>query len=197
MRIIVYPHTLELGGSQLNAIEIASAVRDRGHEVVVFAQPGALAGRIAELGLDHVIAPRPRGRPTPKIVAALTGLARRYRADVVHGYEWTTALEAYWGPRARLGTPVAVTVMSMAVAPFIPADMPLVAGYEQIVDAERRAGRPDVTLIEPPVDVEANAPGIVETAALRREHDLDPEALTVVSVSRLAPELKLEGLLTA
>ncbi len=197
MRIIVYPHTLELGGSQLNAIEIAGAVRDRGHDVVIFAQPGTLAERIDELGLEFVVAPRPRGRPTPRVVGALTELARRYRADVVHGYEWTTVIEAYWGPRARLGVPVAATVMSMAVAPFIPTDLPLAVGYEQIVEIERRAGRPDVTLIEPPVDVAGNAPGAADPDELRHDFGLDPDALTVVSVSRLAPELKLEGLETA
>src|SRR5205807_398251 len=37
MRIIVYPHAMEIGGSQLNAIQLAGAVRDRGHEVVVVA----------------------------------------------------------------------------------------------------------------------------------------------------------------
>ena len=40
MRIVVYPHRLEIGGSQINAIELAAAVRDLGHEVIVFGQPG-------------------------------------------------------------------------------------------------------------------------------------------------------------
>jgi L-malate glycosyltransferase len=194
MKAVVCPHTLELGGSQLNAIELAAAIRDRDHEVIVFARPGMLAERITELGLELVISPRPRGRPSPRVIAALTELVRDRKADVVHGYEWTTILEAYWGPRVRSGVPVAATVMSMSVAPFIPSDLPLVVGTEQIAAAERRTGRRDVTVIEPPVDLEQNAPGAVDPREFRRRHRIDPGALTIVAVSRLAAELKLEGL---
>ncbi len=197
MKIVVCPHTLELGGSQMNAIDLAAAVRDRGHEVIVFAQPGALAGRIDELGLELVGSPRPRGRPSPRVIAALTALVGDRGADIVHGYEWTTALEGYWGPRVRSGVPVIATVMSMAVAPFIPRDLPLIVGTEQIAVAERRAGRGEVDVIEPPVDVERDAPGSADPEPLRRRHGIDPAALTVVAVSRLAAELKLEGLETA
>ncbi len=197
MRIVVCPHTLELGGSQLNAIELAAAVRDRGHETIVFAQAGRLAERIDELGLELVPTPRPRGRPSARVMTALAELVRSRRADVVHGFEWTTVLEAYWGPRARSGTPTVATVMSMAVAPFIPRDLPLIVGTEQIAAAERRAGRTEVDVIEPPVDVDDNAPGVVDPEPLRRAVGIDPEALTIVAVSRLAAELKLEGLETA
>ena len=197
MKVVVYPHRLEIGGSQINAIELAAAVRDLGHEVIVFGQPGALVARVQELGLEFAPAPQPRGRPAPKVMRALRRLVRERGVDVVHGYEWTTALEAYWGPRMRDGVPAVATVMSMAVAPFLPLDMPLVVGTEQIADHERRAGREAVAVIEPPVDVVENAPGVADVAAFKRAHGLDPDALTVVCVSRLAAELKLEGLLAA
>ena len=38
MKVLVYPHTMEIGGSQLNAIEIAAAVRDRGHDVTTMTE---------------------------------------------------------------------------------------------------------------------------------------------------------------
>jgi glycosyltransferase involved in cell wall biosynthesis len=197
MRIVVYPHMLEIGGSQLNAIELAAAVRDLGHEVVVFGQHGPLEERIAELDLELVQAPRPRGRPSPRVMRALCELVDRRAVQLVHGYEWTAALEAYWGPRTRSGVPAVATVMSMAVAPFLPRDMPLVVGTEQIADHERRAGRSAVTVIEPPVDVDHNAPGAVDVDEFRRRHGLDAGAQTVVCVTRLAAELKLEGVLCA
>jgi glycosyltransferase involved in cell wall biosynthesis len=197
MRIVVYPHVLELGGSQLNAIELAAGVRDLGHDVVVFGQPGPLRSRIDAMGLEFVTAPRPRGRPSPWVMKAMGDLIARRRVDVVHGYEWTTALEAYWGAQVRFGVPAVATVMSMAVAPFIPHDLSLVVGTEQIADHERGLGRPDVHVIEPPVDLAHNAPGAVDADAFRRAHRLDPDALTVVCVTRLAAELKLEGLLAA
>ncbi len=128
---------------------------------------------------------------------ALGRLVEERGADLVHGYEWTTALEAYWGPRARRGVPAVATVMSMAVAPFLPRDMPLVVGTEQIADHERRAGRSNVAVIEPPVDLDHNVAGADDVAEFHRRHGLDPDAQTVVCVTRLAAELKLEGVLAA
>lgn len=197
MKLVVYPHLLEIGGSQLNAIELAAAVRDLGHEVVVFGQPGPLMARVAELELEFVAAPRPRGRPSPRVMRALSSLVERRGLDLVHGYEWTTALEAYWGPRARCGVPAVATVMSMAVAPFLPRDMPLVVGTQQIAEFERRAGRDSVAVIEPPVDLDYNVADADAVAGFRRRHGLQPDAQTVVCVTRLAAELKLEGVLAA
>ena len=42
MKVLVYPHSMEVGGSQLNAVQVAGAVRDRGHEVIVISEPGPL-----------------------------------------------------------------------------------------------------------------------------------------------------------
>lgn len=197
MRIIVCPARLEVGGSQITALESAVAVRDLGHEVIVFGQPGSLVDRIAAAGLEFVPAPRPGQRPCPRMMRALRRLVSQRSADVVHAYEWTTALEAYWGPRARMGVPAVGTVMSMAVVPFLPHDLPLVVGTEQIADHERRAGRSDVTVIEPAVDTERFSVGAVDDEGFRRQHGLDPDALTIACVTRLTTQLKLEGLLTA
>lgn len=197
MKLVLYPHVLEIGGSQLGALDLARALQDRGHEVIVFGQPGPLVERITELGLEYVEAPRPRGRPSPPVMRALCELVRRRGVDLVHGFEWTTGVEAYFGPRAILGVPAVVSVYSMAVAPFLPRDMPLITGTEQMAVWEREHGRPLTHCIEPAVDVRHDAPGAVDTDAFRRQFELDPEALTIVCVTRLAVELKLEGLLVA
>lgn len=197
MRILVYPHDLAIGGSQLNAIELAAAVRDRGHDVLVFGREGALVSRIRELGLEFVPAPPPGKRPSPTTARALRDLVAARGLDLVHGYEWPPTLDAvlaFPGGRA----PVVSTVMSMSVPPFIPRSTSLVVGTAQIADAERRAGRDRVSVIEPPVDLAHNRPGAdVDVAAFRRAHGLDADAVTVVSVARLAHELKLEGTLVA
>ena len=197
MRILVYPHALELGGSQLNAIELAAAVRDLGHEVSVFGQTGPLVARIRELGLDFIAAPIPGRRPSPQMMGALNRVVRERGIDVVHGYEWTTALEVYAGPRLQLGTAAVGTVMSMAVAPFLPRDLPLVVGTEQIAAHERQRGRGSVTVIEPPVDLDHNARDSVDADSFRSAYDIADGEVLIVAVSRLVPELKLEGLLTA
>src|SRR5215469_332867 len=109
MRIIVYPHAMEIGGSQLNAIQLAGAVRDRGHEVIVVAEPGPLVDVVRELDLEHVPIPEKRRRPSFPVARLLTKLVRERSVDVVHGYEWPPAVEAFYGPRLRLGTPVIAT----------------------------------------------------------------------------------------
>lgn len=196
MNVIVYPHLLAVGGSQLVAVDLAAAVRDRGHRVTVFGPPGPLVDRVAALRLPYVAAPPAGRRPSRRVMAALVDLARTSRADLVHGYEWPPALEAYYGPQRRLGVPAVATVMSMGVAPFLPPHLPVVVGTAAL-QADVRARRPGpVHLCEPPVDVAAEAPGRAP-GGFRAGLGLAPGDLLVVVVSRLAVELKLEGLLAA
>jgi glycosyltransferase involved in cell wall biosynthesis len=193
MRIAVYPHELSIGGSQLNAVELAAAVRDLGHDVVVFGVPGPLAGHIERLGLELVAAPDERRRPAPAVMGRLNELVSARGIDLVHGYEWPPALEAYYGPHLRLGVPAVCTIMSMGVPRFLPASMPLLVGTEQLrVSAQR--GRPGpVGLLEPPVDTASNHPGI-EPDGFRDRHGIPEGRPLLVVVSRLAADLKLEGL---
>ena len=53
MRVLVYPHTMEIGGCQLNAVETAGALRDRGHDVSVISAPGPLVELV--VGNDNVV----------------------------------------------------------------------------------------------------------------------------------------------
>ncbi len=200
MRILVYPHATGIGGSQLNAVELAGAVRDLGHDVLVVSRTGPLTETIGRLGLPHVLLDdKAYRRPSPRAAAQLTELARTRRRDVVHGYEWPPGIEAFAGPRLRSGVPAVCSIMSMSVAPFLPRTIPLIVGTGQIRARAVRAGHKDVTLLEPPVDCRLNAPGapgsdpVPFTRAYRRADDLP----LVVIVSRLAAELKLEGLLAA
>ncbi len=193
MRIVVYPHLMTVGGSQLNAIELAAAVRDRGHEVTVFAaEAGPLSETVERLGLPLVIAPRHTKRPSIPIARALRELCGRERIDIVHGYEWPPCLEGFYGPLLCDGVTVGCTVMSMSVAPFIPSSVPLIVGTEQIAAAARTSRTAPVRVIEPPVDTESNHPAI-DGSAFRARYGLG-DGPTIVLVSRLAVALKLEGI---
>jgi glycosyltransferase involved in cell wall biosynthesis len=196
VRIVVFPNSLGIGGSQLNAVELAERMEQRGHHVVVFGPTGPLSDRIVAAGLAFEPAPaRPRVRPSPAVMRTLVDVVRRHRADLVHGYEWPPVLEARFGPGLRHGTAVVGTIMSMGVAPFIPRDVPLAVGTEHIAVSERRR-RPVVHVMEPPVDVERNRPGL-ELPDVRAEAGATASDLLVVVVSRLAHELKREGILDA
>ena len=187
---------MEIGGSQLNAVELGGAVRDLGHEVLVMSEPGPLVDTVAALDLEHLPIPLNRRRPSPEVIRALVEQVRRRGVDVVHGHEWPPALEAYLGPGLRLGVPTVATVMSAAVAPFLPRNVPLVVGTEQLRREVIETGYRQVTLIEPPVDLTANSPAF-DAGDFRARHGLDPDRLLAVVCCRLVRELKLEGLLVA
>ncbi len=196
MKILVFPHAMELGGSQLNAIEIAAAVRDLGHEVGIVSEAGPLVERVHALGLrHHPLVERTGIRPSWRVVTQLRSIVRDQGYKVVHGYEWPPAMEAALGP-GRHDAHVVCTIMSMSVAPFLPKSMPLAVGTRQIARDAVSIGFRDVSVIEPPVDVVQNAPGAVAPLS-RADWNICSDALLMVSVSRLVPELKLEGLLSA
>jgi glycosyltransferase involved in cell wall biosynthesis len=196
MRILVYPHMMGIGGSQLNAVQLAGAVRDRGHDVVVLSEAGPMVERVRGLGLEHIELGQRGRKPSPRVARLLAGLASGRRLDVVHGYEWPPIVEAVLGLGLSRETAVIGTVMAMSVAPFLPRSTPLIVGTEQIRQAALAQGRRRVTLIEPPVDTESDHPG-VDGAAFRARHGVAPEEVLVAMVCRLVPDLKLEGLLAA
>ncbi|HEX4722256.1 MAG TPA: glycosyltransferase family 4 protein [Pseudonocardiaceae bacterium] len=196
MRIIVYPHAMEIGGSQLNAIQLAGAVRDRGHEVIVVAEPGPLVDTVRAMGLEYVPIPAKRRRPSLGVTRQLTRLVRERSIDVVHGYEWPPAVEAFYGPRLRLNTPIVATIMSSSIVPFFPKRIPLLVGIEQLQHTARAAGYRSVNLMEPPVDTDQDRPGC-GGPDFRARYAPDPDLPLAVMVCRLVPVLKRESLLTA
>ena len=197
MRILVQPHDLAIGGSQLNAIDLAVAMRDRGHDVMLYGNDGVLVQNIRDLGFEFVEAPHVSHRPGRAVHRSLTGLIDERGLQVLHGYEWPPALDAILAARSRPGVAPVATVMSMSVAPFLPDDLPLVVGTEQIGAVERERGRTALTVIEPPVDLAANDPAVVDGSGFAARFGLGDGVPTIVVVSRLAQQLKLEGLLAA
>lgn len=196
MRILVYPHDLSIGGSQINAIDLAAGVAEAGHEVVVYGIPGPLVDYIEQRGLRFLPARRLRYRPAPSRIAQLATIARRERLDLIHAYEWPPCLDAYFGAGLVLNVPVLCTVLGMTVMPFVPASVPLIMGTADLGDAARSVQRDDVWVLEPPIDTVHDHPGI-DGAAFRRAHEVSGNELLVVSVSRLAIDLKLDALVRA
>lgn len=201
LRVLVYPHAMDVGGSQINAIELGGAVRDLGHDVTVIGDDGPLVDMVHGLGLAHIPVPFRRRRPSPPLGLRIRAMVRRQNIDIVHGFEWPPGLEAAFAVYGRPGSAAVCTVMSSGVAPFVPRTMPLIVGTH-ILQQRTAARRPGpVFLIEPPVDTVQNSPGH-PTAQFRARYGLDrPIAgrnpLTIAMVCRLVPELKLEGILAA
>jgi glycosyltransferase involved in cell wall biosynthesis len=203
MRLLVGLHHLELGGSQLNALDLALTMREFGHDVALFGvhagRPGPVADMARAAGLPITLARHPlerirRGLPMrPRIARGLTAAARVHRADLVHAYEFPLFLDAFHGPHLRLGIPVAATVYAMAVPRWLPRYPQLVLGTQQLVD-EADTFRAPATLIEPPVNTTVDDPAIVDGRRFRAEHGIEDGEVMAVVVSRLEPDMKAEGI---
>ena len=198
MRILISLFQLSMGGSHINAIELGALVKKQGHDVIIYGTDGPLRERVAELGLEYVSAGKER-RQQPSVagVRRLTALVRERQVDLIHAYEWLPTLEAAAGPHLTLGTPVLSTVYSVGVPRFVPRDLPMIVGYQKEFDLERHRGRSQLYTVVCPVDTDENAPVSDEVKKAARDHfGLHDDELTAVLVGRLAPDLKLEGLLS-
>jgi glycosyltransferase involved in cell wall biosynthesis len=196
MRLLVAPHDLGIGGSQINAIDLAAGAAEAGHDVIVYGKPGPLVDYIKSRGLEFVPARELRYRPAPSRIAQLAALARQRRLDLIHGYEWPPCLDAYFGAHLGGGVPLLCTVLSMWASPLVPPSIPLIMGTEALADEARQTHWARVWALEPPIDTIADAPTI-DGAGLREEFGIGADELLVVSVSRLALELKLDALVDA
>ncbi len=198
MKVLVYPHDLAIGGSQINAIDLAAKVRDFGHEVLVYGVEGPLTAYIAEKGLRFVAADASQVRPAPSRVVQLMRLCRRERVDLIHGYEWPPCLDAYYGTCAVSPVVQLCTVLSMTVSPLVPDTVPLLMGTEELAAAARAARRPGgawVDVFEPPIDTDLDVPQ--DAADGRRQYGLSRDEIAIVTVSRLSIDLKLDALVDA
>lgn len=197
MRILVYPTMMDIGGSQINAVELAAGVRALGHDVTLFGPNGALVEVARDLGLEYHVSPREHTWPSLANIRALTALVRDMRPDLIHAYEGGAAATAAFGPYLRRGTPMVTTVMSMNVPPLIPGGVPLIVGTAALV-AQQSGFRSDVHLMEPPVDTERNAPTVEMRAQGRELFGVNCHDQVVSVVGRLVPDLeKLNGVLQA
>ena len=195
MRILVYPAKMEIGGSQLNAIELARGVAELGHDVILFGPTGPLVEVAAELDLEYVFAPHESTWPSALNIAALNHLVAKRHVDIVHGYEWGPAMDLAFGPHLRHDIPLVTTVMSMSVPDFIPRHAPLVVGTAELA-AQAAPEYATVHLMEPPIDTVRNAPTDIGRA--RARFGFAPEELVVAVVCRMVPDLeKLQGALEA
>lgn len=185
LRILVCPHELVTGGSQINAIDLAGRLRDRGHEVEIYARPGVLIERIAAAGIPFVAAPgRGRKRVARPQRVALAREIRRFRPDIVHTFEAPPTIASAM-VAATLPHHNVTTVMSMHVPDYIPEDVPLIVGTSELAAGQsRRSGM--VYLMEPPIDTALDLPG--DVLAARRDLHIDADQFVVAVVGRLSDE---------
>ena len=198
MKLLVFAHRLEVGGTQVNAIELAAALRDlHGFDIVFFATPGPLSDLVLEKGLRLVPAPDARLHPSMSRMRALRALVRQERPDLIQAWDWWQGLEAYCGVHLTQNVPLVVTDMMMTLTRTIPRQVPTTFGVPRLRDDAMRAGWRRTDLLLPPVDLEANGPGSVDGRRWRQKIGVGDDAILCVSVSRLSEGMKSEPLVHA
>jgi len=202
-RILIGIHHLELGGCQLNALDMAITMRNRGHYVVIFAthfnEPGPVAELIQSAGLPLVLCHTYNVWPgllsvRPSVVAHLTRVARDYRVDLVHTYEHALGLDAFYGPHLLLGLPLVYTIYSMSIPRWLPRYPEFVVGTQKLAEEATAFRQRRPVLIEPPVNTDIDAPDAVDPCDFRTAYGLTDETVVLTTVSRLEPSMKAEGI---
>jgi len=199
VKVLVFAHRLEIGGTQHNAIELAATLRDRhGFEPVLYAEPGPAAQLAHDRGVRLIPAPAAGVHPSPARGRGLRAAVRQERPDLVHVWDWPQCLDAYYSVHVPWRTPLLCTVMDMVVPRLIPLGLHTTFGTPRLVERARAVGRRRVDLLLPPVDVRVNAPegalAADAAAAFRSAHGVRDDDVLLVMVGRLVSWLKGESL---
>ncbi|MEV0192553.1 glycosyltransferase family 4 protein [Kitasatospora purpeofusca] len=196
VRVLVHLNNLALGGAQLNAVDIARTLRDRGHDPVLFAQgvdgPAPLVEVAAGHGLDVVVAGGP-DTPHSEVRRRLGRLAAEHGSQLLHAWEVRAARNSYFGPGRYGRIPVVTTFYGIRMLRGLPRHQPLVLGLGALLGDGRAFGHRDVSLIEPPVNTATDAPGLVDGTAFRRRHGIGDDELLLAIVTRLVPALEKDA----
>jgi glycosyltransferase involved in cell wall biosynthesis len=196
VKVLVFAHRLELGGTQTNAIELAARIRDTyHHDVVLFAAPGPAVALAEQRGLRLIEAPDATRHPSLKVARALRAAVKAEKPDLIHVWDWPQCFDAYYGEHLVHGIPLFTTMMGMVVPGFLPRHLPTTFGTRQLAEDAARIRSGAVDLLEPPVDVDFNAPGVVDPLPFKQKYGLLDGRTNLVTVSRLTEWLKLESLL--
>ena len=195
MKLLVFAHRLELGGTQINAIDLACHLRDRhGFDIVFHASEGPALELLSARGLKYVPAPDVRLHPSPARIKTLRKLVQQEQPDLIHAWDWWQGLEAYIGVHLPMQVPLVISDMMMSLTRALPREVPTTFGFSQQKDRADGNGWRKTHLLLPPVDVVANAAGAADGVAFRRTYGAQPNEIVLVSVSRLSHFMKADGL---
>jgi glycosyltransferase involved in cell wall biosynthesis len=198
-RVLVQVNSLALGGSQINAVDLAAATAAYGYDSVLVGPRGSLPEGPSLFDIAQERGVRletfersivPHGaRDMTRGVRDMARLAAVHKSDLVHVYAKGMYRPAYWGP-CRFGRlPWVLTVYEMTVDPRTPRGPSLIVGTEYLL--EEQSGRANgVALISPPVDLERDSPVSVSGDELMKALDIPKDHFRVVMVTRLDTEMK-------
>ena len=119
LRILIHLDFLGLGGHMLSTVSLASAIKRRGHEVLIAGEMGSLKRKLEEKGLEYKLLPLGLEPipTTPTLIAPnrhenairLSKLATEWSADLIHTFHTFNLPSARAAARSA-GIPTILTV---------------------------------------------------------------------------------------
>lgn len=199
-RILVQLDNLELGGAQINAVQLSAAVAEHGFDTLLVGPEHTIPAQgpsLLDVGVDYGVTLMTYERP-PSLLAharTLSSLARRWRADVVHTFA-ASERAAYWGAGLLGRRALVRTMYEMSFDPRTHPSLPVIVGTGYLRD-ELASHPGGATLISPPVDTSRDVPSTTVRAEFRRKLGLGTDTIALVMVSRLTEEMKARGIADA
>lgn len=198
MKILVFAHRLELGGTQANAIQLAANLRDRhGMQVVFHATPGPLQDMLKARKLDLVGAPDSRLHPSFARMRILRDLVRREQPDLIHAWDWWQGIEAYCAVNLPMQIPLIISDMQLTLTHLLPRHIPTTFGVSAVQKQAVQEGWQRSFYMPPSVDLTANAPGALDRAPCRSALGIKGRQVVIVAVSGLSHRVKDDSLARA
>ncbi len=194
--VLVQLNSLDLGGTQLNALDFARALECHGYQSILFGPLDTLpytGPNLFDVAQEKGVQLEgywPAPSVIPARAAALRRRAQSVGADIVHVYgAYGDPRSAYWGPCLAGLRPLVHTVYEMWVDPRGLHNDSLIVGTGYLRD--ELAGRPGgTTLVSPPVDTVADSPNPVLSDEFRATlGDIGRRRLITI-VSRLDLHMK-------
>lgn len=196
LRIAIGLEGLALGGCPINAIDLGRRMRDRGHEVALFAidedVPVTLLPVAERAGFEVAVLPAVAGGLGRS--QQIRRFAQQNDAQIIHVYgPWLgpAASVAAVGRRRRA---CVVTNWTMENVDYTPAQATLILGTRRLEVEAAQLHRGSVQLLEPPVDLDADQPNAEAAHQFRSEWQIDQADIALVVVSRLDTEMKAESI---
>ncbi|SIN90680.1 glycosyltransferase family protein [Agromyces cerinus] len=196
-RVLVQLDNLELGGAQINAVQLSAAVSVHGFDSLLIGPEDTLpveGPSLLDIARDYGVQLEVYRRPAPLMAHARTisRLADRWEADLVHAFS-SSERAAYWGAGLFGRRALVRTIYENSYDPRTHPSVPVVIGTGYLRDqlADRPGG---AILISPPVDTSRDASGVTDRESFRRRLGVAGDAVVLVIVSRVATELKGRGI---
>lgn len=196
MKLLLFLNELVIGGTLVNAIELAEALREKhGFDVVFFSAPGPMVEILQEKRIRLIPAPLTRSAPSLTRMRALRAAVRQERPDIVWAWESPPCLDALCAMPVPRRLSLVVSIMTMDIFGPLPRSVQMTFGTPQLVDEAVALGHIKARLMVPPVNVDVNDANAVDKKATRRQYSITDDEITLVTVSRLADSMKSESLI--